>query len=198
VVLELLAIVYALKVWRHYLVGRKIEVRTDHCGLQHIFTQGDLNARQRRWSELLSKYDFEISYIKGTVNRVADALSRRPRILGCCLFKRIYVRRFSLYSVTMTGTMKSRILSDQNTRMVPRFEGSSFDSDGLLRFRGRIYVGLPLTARRNDSIFVVIDTLTKSAHFIPVRTTYQAPDIVRVFISEIVRLRGVPKKIISD
>jgi transposase InsO family protein len=59
-------------------------------------------------------------------------------------------------------------------------------------------VGLPLTAGRHDLIFVVIDTLTKSAHFIPVRTTYQVPDIARVFISEIVRLHGVPKRIISD
>jgi hypothetical protein len=80
--LELLAIIYALKVWRYYLVGRKFELRTDHSGLQHIFTQSDLNARQRRWSELLSKYNFEITYIKGTLNRVADALSRRPRILS--------------------------------------------------------------------------------------------------------------------
>jgi hypothetical protein len=59
-------------------------------------------------------------------------------------------------------------------------------------------VGLPLTARRHDSIFVVVNTMTKSAHFIPVCTTYQAPDITRVFISEIVRLHGVPKRIISD
>jgi hypothetical protein len=59
-------------------------------------------------------------------------------------------------------------------------------------------VGFPLTARRHDSIFVVVDTLTKSAHFIPVCMTYQAPDIARVFISEIVRLHGVPKRIISD
>ena len=58
-------------------------------------------------------------------------------------------------------------------------------------------VGLPLTGRRHDSILVV-DTLTKSAHFIPVHTTYQAPDIDRVFISEIVRLHGMPKRIISD
>jgi hypothetical protein len=57
-------------------------------------------------------------------------------------------------------------------------------------------VGLP--ARRHDSIFVVVDTLTKSAHFIPVRTMYQEPDIARVLISEIVRLHGVPKRIISD
>jgi hypothetical protein len=59
-------------------------------------------------------------------------------------------------------------------------------------------VGLPLMARRQDSIFVVVDTLTKSAHFIPVRMTYQEPDIARAFISEIVRIYGVPKRIISD
>jgi hypothetical protein len=59
-------------------------------------------------------------------------------------------------------------------------------------------VGFPLTTRRHDSIFVVVDTLMKSAHFIPVRMMYQAPDIARVFISEIVRLHGVPKRIISD
>jgi hypothetical protein len=59
-------------------------------------------------------------------------------------------------------------------------------------------VGLPLTARRHDSIFVVVETLMKSAHFIPVCTTYQEPDIAIVFISEIVRLHGVPKRIISN
>jgi hypothetical protein len=59
-------------------------------------------------------------------------------------------------------------------------------------------VGLPLTTRRHDSIFVVIDTLMKSAQFIPMRMTYQAPNIARDFISEIVRLHGVPKKIIYD
>jgi hypothetical protein len=59
-------------------------------------------------------------------------------------------------------------------------------------------VGFPLMARRHDSIFVVVDTLTKSAHFIPMCMTYQAPDIARVFIYEIVRLHGVPKRIISN
>jgi hypothetical protein len=59
-------------------------------------------------------------------------------------------------------------------------------------------MGFPLTARRHDSIFVAVDTLMKSAHSIPMRMTYQAPDIVRFFISEIVRPHGVPKKIISD
>jgi hypothetical protein len=59
-------------------------------------------------------------------------------------------------------------------------------------------VRFPLTTRRHDSIFVVVDTIMKSAHFIPVRTTYQAPDIAIFFISEILRLHGVPKRIISD
>ena len=59
-------------------------------------------------------------------------------------------------------------------------------------------VGLPLTTRRHDSIFMVVGTLMKSAHFIPVHTMYQAPGIARVFISEIVRLHGMPKRIISN
>jgi hypothetical protein len=59
-------------------------------------------------------------------------------------------------------------------------------------------VGFPLTERRHDSIFVVVDTLMKSAHFIPVHTTYQVPDIARVFVSDIVRLHGVPRIIISN
>jgi hypothetical protein len=59
-------------------------------------------------------------------------------------------------------------------------------------------VGFPLTARRHDSIFIVVDTLTKSGHFIPVHTMYQAPDIDRFFISEIVRLYGEHKRIIFD
>jgi hypothetical protein len=59
-------------------------------------------------------------------------------------------------------------------------------------------VGFPLTTRRHDLIFVVVDTLTKSAHFIPMCTMYQAPDIARVFINDIVRLHGMPKRIKSD
>jgi hypothetical protein len=59
-------------------------------------------------------------------------------------------------------------------------------------------VGLSLMARRHDSIFVVVDTLMKRAQFIHMCTTYQVLDIARVFISEIVRLHGIPKRIISD
>jgi hypothetical protein len=81
-VLELAAVMLALKLWRHYLVGRNFELKINHQILKHLFTQRDLNARQRRWSEFMSEYDFGISYIKGKENVVADALSRRPRIFS--------------------------------------------------------------------------------------------------------------------
>eukprot|EP00253_Pinus_taeda_P028063 PITA_28063 len=80
--LELAAVVLALKIWRHYLVGRSFTLKSNHQSLQYLFTQRDLNARQRRWSEFLSEYDFRISYIKGKENVVADALSRRLQIFS--------------------------------------------------------------------------------------------------------------------
>ena len=75
--LELASIVHALKMWRHYLMGRIFELRTDHCGLKYLFDQPTLNARQARWLEFLCGYDFEIKHIKGKENKVADALSRK-------------------------------------------------------------------------------------------------------------------------
>ena len=80
--LELAAVMLALKLWRHYLVGRNFELKTDHQSLKHLFTQRYLNARKRRWSEFMSEYDFGISYIKGKENVVAYALSRRPCVFS--------------------------------------------------------------------------------------------------------------------
>ncbi|GKC17434.1 putative reverse transcriptase domain-containing protein, partial [Tanacetum coccineum] len=78
--LELGAVVFALKIWRHYLYGTKCTVFTDHKSLQHILDQKELNMRQRRWLELLADYDYEIRYHPGKENVVADALSRKERI----------------------------------------------------------------------------------------------------------------------
>ncbi|GJT74677.1 putative reverse transcriptase domain-containing protein [Tanacetum coccineum] len=78
--LELGAVVFALKIWRHYLYGTKCVVFTDQKSLQHILDQKDLNMRQHRWIELLSDYDCEIRYHPGKANVVADALSRKERI----------------------------------------------------------------------------------------------------------------------
>ncbi|GKA62618.1 putative reverse transcriptase domain-containing protein [Tanacetum coccineum] len=77
--LELGAVVFALKIWRHYLYGTKCIVFTDHKSLQHILDQKELNMRQRRWLELLSDYDYDIRYHPGKANVVADALSRKER-----------------------------------------------------------------------------------------------------------------------
>ncbi|GJQ91999.1 putative reverse transcriptase domain-containing protein [Tanacetum coccineum] len=78
--LELGSVVFALKIWRHYLYGTRCTVFTDHKSLQHILDQKELNMRQRRWLELLSDYDCDIRYHPGKANVVADALSRKERI----------------------------------------------------------------------------------------------------------------------
>ncbi|MCO5573909.1 hypothetical protein L7F22_027685 [Adiantum nelumboides] len=75
--LELLAIIHALKLWRHYLLSRKFQLVTDHKILKWIFTQPNLNMRQRRWIELLQEYHFDIKYRFGKDNVIADGLSRK-------------------------------------------------------------------------------------------------------------------------
>ncbi|KAH0761202.1 hypothetical protein KY290_017275 [Solanum tuberosum] len=74
--LELAAIVFALKIWRHYLYGVHVHVFTDHKSLQYVFSQKELNLRHRRWLELLKDYDMSILYHPGKANVVVDALSR--------------------------------------------------------------------------------------------------------------------------
>ncbi|GKA33256.1 putative reverse transcriptase domain-containing protein, partial [Tanacetum coccineum] len=77
--LELGVVVFALKMWRHYLYGTKCVMLTNHKSLQHILDQKELNMRQRQWLELLSDYDYEIKYRPGKVNVVADALSQKEK-----------------------------------------------------------------------------------------------------------------------
>jgi hypothetical protein len=78
--LELAALVHALKTWRHYLYGQKCDVYTYHKSLKCIFTQSELNMRQRRWLELIKDCELEIHYHPGKVNIVADALSRKSQV----------------------------------------------------------------------------------------------------------------------
>lgn len=75
--LELAAVVHTLKIWRHYLYGCRCDIYTDHKSLKYVFTQKELNMRQRRWLELVKDYDCEIHYHPGKANAVADTLSRK-------------------------------------------------------------------------------------------------------------------------
>jgi ribonuclease HI len=75
--LELAAVVHALKIWRHYLLGNKVHIFTDHKCLRYIFTQPKLNIRQRRWLELIKYYNMEVYYHLRKANVGADALSRK-------------------------------------------------------------------------------------------------------------------------
>ncbi|GJT95309.1 putative reverse transcriptase domain-containing protein [Tanacetum coccineum] len=145
-------VVFALKIWRHYLYGTKCTVFTDHKSLQHILDQKELNMRQRRWLELLTDYDCEIRYHLGKANVIADALSRKERI------KLLRWERITMDFVTK----------------------------------------LPKTSNRHDTIWVIGDRLTKSAHFIPTRATNSMETLTRLYIKEIVSRHGVPISIISD
>ncbi|GJX23036.1 putative reverse transcriptase domain-containing protein [Tanacetum coccineum] len=102
--LELGAVVFVLKIWRHYLYGIKSIIYTDHKSLQHIFSQKELNMRQRRWIELFNDYDCEIRYHPGKANVVANALSRKERVNP----KRVRDMNMSLQS-----SIKDRILTAQ-------------------------------------------------------------------------------------
>ncbi|GKC46928.1 putative reverse transcriptase domain-containing protein [Tanacetum coccineum] len=102
--LELGVVVFALKIWRHYLYGTKSVIYTDHKSLQYIFDQKDLNMRQRRWIELLSYYECEIKYHSGKANVVADALSRKERLK---------TRRVRAMSITIHFRLKAKILEVQ-------------------------------------------------------------------------------------
>lgn len=146
--LELLAVVFALKLWRHHLLGTKFELFTDHKSLKYIFTQKDLNQRQVRWLEFLSSYDLDITYTPGKANVVADALSRR-RMTMC------NVVEATLFQLVATPTLIDRIVAKQyEDSMLKRIRdsvssregdrkgdwGAQIDQKGVLSINGRICV----------------------------------------------------------
>ncbi|GKE55014.1 putative reverse transcriptase domain-containing protein [Tanacetum coccineum] len=106
--LELGAVVFALRLWRHYLYGTKCVVFTDHKSLKYILNQKELNLRQQRWIELLSDYDCEIRYHLGKANVMADALSRKERN------KPLRVRALMM---TIHNDLQKQIREDQKEAM---------------------------------------------------------------------------------
>nr|AAD25146.1 putative retroelement pol polyprotein [Arabidopsis thaliana] len=103
--LEMAAVVFALKIWRSYLYGAKVQIYTDHKSLKYIFIQPELNLRQRRWMELVADYDLDIAYHPGKANQVADALSRRR--------SEVEAERSQVDLVNMMGTLHVNALSKE-------------------------------------------------------------------------------------
>ncbi|KAI3669787.1 hypothetical protein L6452_41194 [Arctium lappa] len=139
--LELAAVVFALKLWRHYLYGTRCTLFTDQKSLKYIFNQKELNMRQRRWLELLKDYDCDLLYHLGKANVVADALSRRSHVGGV---------KLSLTIIDVVSSLMENIkmwqveaLKEQNLKfeiMVKQSELLTEDSRGLKLFQGRIWV----------------------------------------------------------
>ncbi|GKA02785.1 retrotransposon protein, putative, ty3-gypsy subclass [Tanacetum coccineum] len=157
--LELGAVVFALKIWRHYLYGTKRVIYTDHKSPRHIFSQKELNIRQRRWIELFSDYDYEIRYHPGKANVVADALSRKERVKP---------KRVRAMNMTLQSSIKDRILTAQK-EAVDEFAGlqKGLDemieqrSDGTLYYLDRIWVPLKGEVRT-----LIMDEAYKSKYFV--------------------------------
>ena len=87
--LELAAVVFVLKIWRHYLYGSMFDVFNDHKSLKYLFDQKEFNMRQRRWLEFLKDYDFQLIYHLGKANVVADALSRKSLHVSALMVKEL-------------------------------------------------------------------------------------------------------------
>jgi ribonuclease HI len=111
--LELAAVVFALKYWRHYLYGETYDIYTDHKSLKYIFTQKELNMRQRRWLKLIKDYDLTIQYHPGKANVVANALSRTgiPRTRMSLIADLYYMGITFCYAGVAQGETKMLIQS---------------------------------------------------------------------------------------
>lgn len=140
--LELTVVIHALKMWRHYLLGRKFLLLTDHHSLTNYFSQPTLNARQARWVDILSGFDFEIKHLQGKENRVADALSRKVQHLyevsvsGWKIPILEMVKEASRQDVNYQQ-LKLQLQQSANLANQPDYE---LDDAGMIHFQQRLYV----------------------------------------------------------
>jgi hypothetical protein len=139
--LELAVVVMSLRTWRHYLLRNVVPIYTDHKSLKYIFTQSDLNMRQRRWLELIKDYELEVHYHPGKANVVADALSCKAhynylpavRLTGEESSTRV-LPDLSLYNITLTPILRGEIIDAQR------------NDEGMCRIKRKIQEGDPKVA----------------------------------------------------
>nr|GEX61694.1 putative reverse transcriptase domain-containing protein [Tanacetum cinerariifolium] len=226
--LELGAGVFAFKMWRHYLYGTKSVIYTDHKSLQHIFDQKELNIRQRRWIELFIDYDCEIRYHPGKANVVADSLRRKKRakplqvramsmtihssIKAKILEAQTHATRYyvhpgankmhyDLRGLYQWPEMKKDIAMYVKAEHkkpsglvqqpeIPEWKWEKITMDFINK--------LPRTRSGHDLIWVIVDRLTKSAHFLAIHEDYTTKKLARLYINGIIARHAVPVSIISD
>ncbi|KAJ9541893.1 hypothetical protein OSB04_028399 [Centaurea solstitialis] len=285
--LELAAVVFALKLWRHYLYGVKCTIYTDHKSLRYFPDQQNLNMRQRRWLDVIKDYDCEILYHPGKANVVADVLSRKAHgdVLRVPLM-RLTVTTSLIELIKSSQVEAVKVENQKRERIKGQLAQLVTDSRGLLTRSGRVWVPvscearqtlldeahkskfsirpgatkmyrdlktdywwpgmkrdvaryvekcltclrvkaehqrphgklqpldipvwkwehitmdlitkLPRTPRNVDAIWVIVDRLTKSAHFIAINESSSSEKLSDIYIKEIVARHGVPVTIISD
>ncbi|GJR31210.1 putative reverse transcriptase domain-containing protein [Tanacetum coccineum] len=184
--------------------------------LQHIFSEKELNVQQRRWIELFSDYDSEIRYHPGKANVVAEGLSRKKRVKP----KRVRAMNMILQSsikdriqaaqkeAHLKGDLRTLILDEAHKLKyyvkaehqrpsgllqqhdIPEWKWEGIAMDFVTKF--------PRTISGHDTIWVIVDWLTKSTHFLPMREDCKMDRLARLYLNEIVARHGVPISIISD
>jgi hypothetical protein len=140
--LELAAIIHALRKWRHYLMGRRFELRTYHNSLKYLFDQPILNARKSRWLGFLCEYDFDIKHIKGKENKVVDALSRKVHHLHTSTISmyKIDIKDRILEAANADLQYRDLVAKLQQSERPQKEENYTLEAEGILMYKSRVYI----------------------------------------------------------